>query len=306
MIPPRKGNFSLFFYIPSKVLPYMMMRHETEQTDAAVFFAESARKKETDMTRNIKRIGLSGFLPALLLLAASCTTPGRAPGTASALRVGVTPDYPPLVFEQGGLTVGLEVDFAHLLAGELGLPLQLVELEWGALIPALLEGKIDLIMSGMSITQARQVRIAFSEPYYETGQMALIRQADRAALGSMEQLTTAPLRIGVIRETTADIFVQRYCPNAKRIVYAQPKDAVWDLAPQRKRIDAFLYDTPAIRWFASANEADLFPVETPLTREHLAWGLRRNDEHLLNDVNRCLQKWKQDGQAERLIHRWIP
>ncbi|MDD2235590.1 MAG: transporter substrate-binding domain-containing protein [Kiritimatiellae bacterium] len=259
------------------------------------------------MTLNCRLIRRMGTLLSTLLFAISCTGPGRTPKSgANTLRVGITPDYPPLVFIQGEQTVGLEVDFAHLLAGELGLPLQLVPLEWNALIPSLLEGKIDLIMSGMSITQGRKVRIAFSEPYAEVGQMALIRQADKAALGSIDQLTTAQVRIGVIRETTGDVFVQRYCPNAKRVVYSQPKDAVWDLGPQRKRIDAFLYDDPAIRWFASANEADLLAIEAPFTREHLAWGLRRNDEQLLNEVNRCLKTWKKDGQADRLIHRWIP
>lgn len=256
----------------------------------------------------LARSGL--LLLSSLFLGVSCTGPGhsadRQTGSSPVLRVGITPDYPPLVFRQGDQIVGLEVDFAHMLAGELGLPLRLVELEWNALIPALLAGDIDLIMSGMSITQGRKVRIAFSDPYYESGQAALIRQTDKTSLGSAEKLTGERIRIGVIRETTGDVFVQRQCPNAKRLVYSQPQDAVWDLSPQRKRIDAFIYDSPAIHWFYSANEADLDIVDTPFTREYLAWGLRRNDEHLMNDVNECLKKWKKDGQTERLLHRWIP
>ncbi len=259
----------------------------------------------------IRSKALCGVLLMLcIFLAASCTGPGQAVNPsakkANVLRVGVTPDYPPLVFKQGGEIVGLEVDFAHLLAGELGMPLRLVELEWNALIPSLLAGDIDVIMSGMSITQGRKVRIAFSDPYYEVSQIALIRQTDTATLGTNEKLIAGMTRIGVIRETTGDVFVQRQCPNTKRVVYSQPQDAVWDLGPQRKRIDAFIYDEPAIRWFNSANEADLETINQPLTREYLAWGLRRNDEHLLNDVNRCLEQWKQDGQTERIIRRWIP
>src|SRR5205823_6813232 len=97
-----------------------------------------------------------------------CTTRqtvGSASTSVRPLRVGVTPNSPPFVSRQGGGLAGLEVDFARELTGALGRSLELRELEWNELIPALEAGRIDLIMSGMTITRARQVRIAFTATY---------------------------------------------------------------------------------------------------------------------------------------------
>src|SRR6266446_6697505 len=74
------------------------------------------------------------------------------------LRVGTAPHYPPIAFKQHGHVTGLEVDCARGVADELGRRVEVVELDWEALIPALESGKIDVIMSGMSITEARARR----------------------------------------------------------------------------------------------------------------------------------------------------
>src|SRR5215831_6165331 len=82
-----------------------------------------------------------------------------------ALRVGLAPQYPPIAFTQDGRVTGLEVDCAHGVAGELGRQVTFIELDWDALIPALEAGQIDIIMSGMSITDARAQRVWFVSPY---------------------------------------------------------------------------------------------------------------------------------------------
>ena len=250
------------------------------------------------------------YATTALALLCGCATgapkkPQPAPGNTE-LRVGIAPDYPPLCFQQGDHIIGAEADFAHLLAGELGIPLKITSLSREELIPALLEGRIDIIMAGLSITRNRKYRIAFSDAYYELGQMALIRDSDTQRYGTASNITSAATRIGVVKDSTGDIFVQKQCPNAKKVPYNSCQDAVWDLSPKRKQIDIVVCDGPAIRWFASANEADMLSVPTPFTREYLAWGLRRNDEHLLDDVNRILARWKEDGTAQHVLNRWIP
>src|SRR5499433_2904553 len=107
----------------------------------------------------------------------------------SALRVGITPNYPPLAFKQQGHLAGLEVDFARGVEVELGRPVALVELAWDALIPALESGMIDIIMSGMSITEARTQRVWFVSNYLRVGQMAMFRKADGLLLSSPTLLT---------------------------------------------------------------------------------------------------------------------
>src|SRR5262245_15025232 len=105
---------------------------------------------------SMRRLAL--VLP-LVALAAGCTSAApSAPDrpTNPSLRVGLAPDSPPVVFRQGPQIVGLEPDMARALAEALGRPLEFVPYEWDNLIPALLAGRIDVIMSGMTVTPARQ------------------------------------------------------------------------------------------------------------------------------------------------------
>src|SRR6185295_18371755 len=113
------------------------------------------------------RAGLAFALIALLI--ASCSSAPRAPAppkepATSPLRVAVPPDAPPYAFRQGNELVGLEVDFAHELAAALGRPLDVLPVAFADLVPTLLAGRADLAMAGMTITAAREVRIAFSDP----------------------------------------------------------------------------------------------------------------------------------------------
>src|SRR5262245_39798064 len=80
-----------------------------------------------------------------------------APSEVTPLRVGITADFPPMVYKEAGKVTGVEVDFANALGAELNRPVKFVEVDWADQITALAEGRTDIIMSGMSITPARQL-----------------------------------------------------------------------------------------------------------------------------------------------------
>lgn len=222
----------------------------------------------------------------------------------NALRVGVTSTYPPIVFRQGGQLAGVEADLARLLGTRLGRPAYFVEVPWDQQIDALLAGRTDIIMSGMSVTEARAVRIAFSEPYLEAGLVAAVRTEDARRYGSRDALLQAPATVGVIERTTGDVFVQQSFPNARRVPLTVASDGA--LALRRRTIDVFVHDAPSIAWLVSANEADLAGIWQFLNREHLAWGLRRNDPLLLAQVNESLAAWRRDGTLAGVLARWLP
>ena len=100
------------------------------------------------------------------------------PLAAPVLRVGVSPVFPPMVFKQGKELAGVEVDLARALGEKLGRKVTFVELPWEEQIEALSAGRIDIIMSSMSITTARRYVVDFSRPYLLVGQMTLVRRED--------------------------------------------------------------------------------------------------------------------------------
>jgi ABC-type amino acid transport substrate-binding protein len=222
----------------------------------------------------------------------------------NALRVGVTSTYPPIIFRQSGEMAGVEADLARLLATRLGRPVHFVEVVWDQQIDTLMGGRTDIIMSGMSVTEARSVRIAFSDPYLEGGLMAAVRSEDARRFGSREALLQTDGVVGAIDRTTGDVFVQRNFPNARRITLSLASDGA--LALRRRTIDVFVHDGPSIAWLVSANEADLAGIWVPLNRENLAWGVRRDDPTLLQQVNAILGEWKRDGTLTEVLVRWLP
>src|SRR5262249_54299516 len=160
---------------------------------------------------------------------------------------------------------GIEADFAKALGEELGRPIQFVEISWEDQIEALTGGKIDIIMSSMSITRPRTLRVAFARPYLAVGQATLVRRED-----ANKYLLGFPIRpegtIGVLKATTGDFLVQQEFSRNKRKDFKSPEDAARAL--RKKNIDLFISDSPVILWLASINEDQgLVSVPIYLTEE---------------------------------------
>jgi len=260
----------------------------------------------------IRRLKVLFFTLTIMFLFAGCAPtaqhkaePLLIPPDKNILRVGVTPNSPPLIFKQGDNVTGLEADLAKELAKYLSKSVRYVELEWEDQIPALLENRIDIIMSGMTVTALREVRISFSIPYFQSGQMALIRRKDAARYSTGLFSFATSSAIGVIKDTTGEYFVETQFSSVKRKLYTNPRAAAKDLI--NNDIDMFIYDGPMILYLASENENNgLTALFTPLTKEYLAWGIRKGDVELLESANNFLRTFNEEGMLSKLIKYWIP
>jgi polar amino acid transport system substrate-binding protein len=240
-----------------------------------------------------------------VLAAQGCATQssgGRAAGAP--LRVGVSSDSPPFAYRQGDRLTGLDVDFALALGEALGRPIRFVDIPWTDQIRTLEDGRTNLIMSGMTVTRARQVRIAFSDPYLTSGLIALIRRREASTYRTRAAVLGTDDRVGVIEGTTGERFVRDQMPTATTSVYPTVSAAVTELL--QRRIDLVVHDAPILLWSMSANESDLDFVRQPLNEEHIAWGLRQGDESLRTEVNGVLARWRADGTLDRMLTRWLP
>ena len=219
------------------------------------------------------------------------------------LRVGVTPDFPPLVLKQGNQVAGIEADLAIMLGEELGRPVKFVEMKWDEQIPALLEGKTDIIMSSMTVTRERQVRIAFTEPFLKSGIVAAVRADDVANYPTVESIMNVAGLVGVVPNTTGESFVQKNFPLAQKS-YLSYRQAANEL--MQRRITMFIGDAPTVIWLVSENESSLGGIWQPLNEDYLAWGIRKDDENLLARVNAALAQFRLDGRLDRVLQKWLP
>lgn len=224
------------------------------------------------------------------------------------IRVGLTPNFPPLVFREGGAIRGLEADFAARLERDLGVPFGLVELPWRELIPALLEGRIDVIMSGMSITPERGRRVHFCSPYLRSGQMALVRGDDAQRLGDPGAWGSPDVRVGFERETTGEEYVRGRLAGAQPVGFDDAADGIEAL--RAGTIDLLVHDAPTI-WRtvggAAAPESPFRGIYVPLTDERLAWAVRPEEAGGLGArLSSALERWRTSGELDLLLARWIP
>jgi polar amino acid transport system substrate-binding protein len=243
-------------------------------------------------------------LSVLVGCSTSKETANLKPAPPDPLRVGVAADYPPLIFKIDNKIAGVEADLARLLAEKLGKPLQFVQMDWKELLPGLMAGKMDIIMSGMTITLARKMQVDFTEPYYQTRIVTAMRSEDVKTYDTLEKIKNTQANVGVIWGTAADATVQRDFPYARRMAIAKVDHAALEL--KNRRIDLFVADDPAVVWLVSRNEADLAGFWKPLATQELGWAVRRGNRELLETANRMLNGWKSDGTLRQVLIHWLP
>lgn len=221
------------------------------------------------------------------------------------LRVGMSVDYPPLTYKQEGRVVGLEVDNARAVAEILGRQLELVELPFTGLIPALEQGHIDVIMSGLSVTPERAQRVVFAEPYLEIGQMGITLTEKAGAFLQPWSIYREGLRVGVEPATTGAEFAARELTEAVIVEYDTPQAAFAGL--RQGGIDLFIHDAPTSwRLATTGDNEDLISLYHPLTEEKLAWAVAEANTGLLVRLNRALSQLRANGTLGYIFNRWIP
>lgn len=248
------------------------------------------------------RVGRTGavVITALMVLVA-CT--GMGPH-GDPLRVGVMPDYAPLVSSVDGELVGLEVDFANELGEALSRPVQFQTYSFAGLFQALEAGDIDIIMSGISVTPARQQRYLFSLPYTTIGQMAVVRLDDAARLGAPGVLLRSGFRVGFKNGTTGEQLVTEKTDNG--VGFNSNAEAMTALL--NGDVDAFVHDAPTVWNLANGSQyrGQLLGLYKPLTSEQLAWVMRQDNRSLKQEVDAVLKTWMNNGELMRLKNKWIP
>jgi ABC-type amino acid transport substrate-binding protein len=219
-------------------------------------------------------------------------------------RIGIAPHYQPLAYKFRGQLVGIEVDFAHQLGKDLNKHITFVEMPWSELIPALVEGKIDIIMSGMSITEERAQLVSFTEPYMQIGQMALIRAKDQSAFATLERFLDTTSRLGFASTTTGEQVAKAMFSKAKLVPQPTVEDGV--AALRQGVIDIFIHDAPTVwRIGGDPGERELIGLYWPLTVEPLAWAVRKSDVPLQFALSQRVNEWKVSGQLQQIMSHWI-
>ncbi len=221
------------------------------------------------------------------------------------LIVGHTGDYKPLNYVENGELVGIEVDYGKVLADRLGMKLVQRVLPFAELVPALNSGEIDIIMAGMSVTEERAQQVLFTNPVMDVGQMAIILSEQAASFGHPRAMYRPGVRIAVEPNTTGHRYVEDRLPDAKLLFYPDPAAAF--AALRSREADIYIHDAPTSWKLASSDEhQDMLGLFRPLTREQLAWAVRKDNTLLASRVNAVLDQLLSTGTIRAVQNHWIP
>lgn len=250
------------------------------------------------------------FLASLLLSACAVTGLAHAGMVDDAvkrgtLRVGMDPTYMPFeMTNKRGEIIGFEVDLLKSMAKAMGVKLELVSTSYDGIIPALLTDKFDMIGSGMTVTQERNLRVNFPEPFIVVGQTLLIRKELQGEIKSYKDLNDAKYRITSKIGTTGEMVAKRLIGKAQYHGFDNEQEAVMDVV--NGKADAFIYDAPYnVVAVNKAGAGKLVFLDEPFTFEPLAFGLKKGDYDSINWINNWLHQIKHDGTYERIHTKWF-
>ncbi|RME37073.1 MAG: amino acid ABC transporter substrate-binding protein [Deltaproteobacteria bacterium] len=221
------------------------------------------------------------------------------------LRVGMEPGYMPFeLTNKKGEIIGFDVDMAKRMAKAMGVKLELVSTAWDGIIPALITKKFDIIMSGMTLTQQRNLKINFAQPYIVIGQSILLKKELAGKVKSYKDLNDPKYTVGSKLGTTGEQATKRMIGKAKYISYETEQEGVLELV--NGKIDAFVYDMPYnAAAFVQRGQGKIVHLDKPFTYEPLAWAVRKGDFDFINWLNNFLNQVKNDGTYDKIYAKWF-
>ncbi|MDT8396834.1 MAG: transporter substrate-binding domain-containing protein [bacterium] len=224
---------------------------------------------------------------------------------AGKLRVGLEPGYMPFEMQnKQSKIVGFDVDMARLMAKQMGVELELVPTAWDGIIGSLLTDKFDIIMSGMTVTQSRNLRVNFVDPYIIVGQTILINKNLEGKIKGYKDLNDPKYTVTSKLGTTGEQAVKSMIPRAKYKSFETEPEAALEVI--NGKADAFVYDLPYCAvFYAQKGAGKLVFLDEPFTFEPLGWAIRQGDVDFLNWLNNFLAQSRGDGSYDRIYNKWI-
>ncbi len=221
------------------------------------------------------------------------------------LRVGFEAGYMPFeMTDKKGQFVGFDIDMAKEMAKAMGVKFVPVNTAWDGIIPSLITNKFDIIMSGMTVTQERNLKINFADPYIIVGQTILINKKHTGKITSYKDLNNSEFIVTSKLGTTGEQAVKRLIPKCMYKSFETEPEAALEVV--NGKADAFVYDLPyCVVFMAQQGTGKLVFLDKPFTFEPLAWAVRKGDPDFMNWLNNFLRQIRNDGRYDRIYNKWI-
>lgn len=212
--------------------------------------------------------------------------------------------FPPYEYVDGEECKGIDIEIAQAIADAMGKKLEVDDIDFDSIIPAITTGKADMALAGMTVTDERKENVDFSDSY-ATGVQVIIVPKD-SDITSPDDLANDKM-IGVQQGTTGHI----YCSDTPEKggfgedhVTAYPNGASAIQALQTGKVDAVVIDNEPAKAFVAENPG-LKILDTEYVTEDYAIAVKKGNTELLDQINETLAKLKADGTLQSIIDKYI-
>lgn len=223
------------------------------------------------------------------------------------LIVGTSPTFPPFGYIGGDTAseiVGFDIELAKAIAKDYGKNIKIEIMNFPELIPTLQSGKIDMIVSIVSVTEERKKIIDFSDPYFSATQIAIIRADDE----SFENITTKEelgqnKKLASLADTTGVASAQSISGDNEVVGFNS-----WPLAFAGlldKKVDAVIVDSSIAGSFLERYSGQLAILPIEVASEDYAVAVKKGNSKLLNSINKTIERLKSSGEYDRLLAEYV-
>lgn len=220
------------------------------------------------------------------------------------IRVGFDTFKPWAMKDKNGEYIGFEIEVARRLAKDMGVKVEFVPTKWSGIIPALLTGKFDIIVGGMSVTPQRNLKVNFSLPYEYSGMSIVASKKLAAGRSSINDFNNPATTIAVRLGTTAAEAAKNFLPKAKILFFDEESQTIQELL--NERVHAVVASNPLPLSLSKEYAEQLFlPLTDDFTREPIAFAVKKGDLDFLNWLNNWVRVTMSKGWLQNRYEYWF-
>jgi polar amino acid transport system substrate-binding protein len=218
------------------------------------------------------------------------------------IRVGMDVFVPWAMKDKKGELIGFEIDVAKQLAKDMGVKVVFVPTKWSGIIPALLAGKFDVIIGGMSVTPQRNMKINFTNPYYYSSQ-GILANTKKAKGFAVADFNKPDITLAARLGSTAALAAKKSFPQAKLRLFDDEPSAVQEV--RNGRVHAMVASQPLPAHMAADSPELLHSYNEQLMREPISFGVRKGDFDTINFFNNWIEMVRVKGWIDERYEYWF-
>lgn len=206
-------------------------------------------------------------------------------------------EFPPYEFRESNDIVGIDADIARAIADKLGMELEIQDMAFDSLIPAIQSGKADFSAAGMTVNEDRKKNVDFTDTYAEAAQVIIVNEG--SDIKTPDDLEGK--KVGVQTGTTGDIYADDI-KDADVQRFNKGMEAV--LALTQGKLDAVIIDREPAKVFVKEN-AGLQILDEAFTEEEYAIAVKKGNTELVEKMNGAIKELKESGELQKIVDKYI-